>query len=221
MTATGTAYGAIYFLPIRAVAVNETNYLIGQQVYAYLENIAAGITDSGYRHGLDVNGAINDANFAGTLLNQTGFFISHGIVAGGGTITSSYALYLQGLNTAGTITNKWGIYQDGATFNNYFAGLVTIGATTGAAKLSVDGGVHVGGVTDPGDNNLTVDGTVVATAGFGCNSKTAQTAYASGGAVDSGTVDATYGASERDVITSLRTIVNNLRSALIANGICS
>jgi hypothetical protein len=44
---------------------------------------------------------------------------------------------------------------------------------------------------------------------------------ASGGAVDSGTVDTTYGAAERDVIKSLRTIVNNLRNALIANGVCS
>jgi hypothetical protein len=31
---------------------------------------------------------------------------------------------------------------------------------TPAAKLAINGGLHVGGDTDPGDNNLNVDGTV-------------------------------------------------------------
>jgi hypothetical protein len=45
--------------------------------------------------------------------------------------------------------------------------------------------------------------------------------YASGGAVNASTVDATYGAEEQAVITSLRTIVNNIRTALVNNGIMS
>jgi hypothetical protein len=39
-------------------------------------------------------------------------------------------------------------------------GKVGIGATSPAAKLSVMGGVHVGGTSDPGSNNLHVDGRV-------------------------------------------------------------
>lgn len=38
-------------------------------------------------------------------------------------------------------------------------GSVGIGTSTHSAKLSVNGGVHVGGDSDPGDNNLLVDGT--------------------------------------------------------------
>ncbi len=39
-------------------------------------------------------------------------------------------------------------------------GEVGIGTATPAAKLAINGGVHVGGTTDPGDNNLLVDGTI-------------------------------------------------------------
>ncbi len=37
-------------------------------------------------------------------------------------------------------------------------GKVGIGTTSPAAKLSINGGLHVGGDSDPGDNNLLVDG---------------------------------------------------------------
>lgn len=39
-------------------------------------------------------------------------------------------------------------------------GLVGIGSSTPAAKLSINGGLHVGGDTDPGDNNALIDGTL-------------------------------------------------------------
>jgi len=39
-------------------------------------------------------------------------------------------------------------------------GNVGIGFTNPASKLSIDGGLHVGGTTDAGDNNLLVDGTI-------------------------------------------------------------
>jgi len=39
------------------------------------------------------------------------------------------------------------------------SGSIGIGTTTPAAKLAINGGVHVGGDSDPGDNNLLVDGT--------------------------------------------------------------
>lgn len=42
-------------------------------------------------------------------------------------------------------------------------GNVGIGTATPAAKLAVNGGLHVGGDSDPGDNNLLVDGTLSVT----------------------------------------------------------
>jgi hypothetical protein len=42
-------------------------------------------------------------------------------------------------------------------------GNVGIGTTTPTAKLAINGGLHVGGDSDPGDNNLLVDGTLAVT----------------------------------------------------------
>lgn len=42
-------------------------------------------------------------------------------------------------------------------------GNVGIGTTTPGAKLAINGGLHVGGDSDPGDNNLLVDGTLAVT----------------------------------------------------------
>jgi len=56
--------------------------------------------------------------------------------------------------------------DDGQDFNAKdlrVNGNVGIGTTTPAAKLAINGGVHVGGNSDPGDNNLLVDGNVEAT----------------------------------------------------------
>ena len=40
---------------------------------------------------------------------------------------------------------------------------VGIGTTTPVAKLAINGGLHVGGDTDPGDNNALIDGTCIVT----------------------------------------------------------
>ena len=55
-------------------------------------------------------------------------------------------------------------------------GNVGIGTTSPSAKLAVNGGVHVGGDSDPGDNNLSVDGTSTLT---GAVTHTATTIYTS------------------------------------------
>jgi len=140
--------------------------------------------------------------------------------------------------------------------------LVGIGTASPSAKLSINGGCHVGGTSDPGDNNLLidgildvtgltkttggvhvggtsdpgadnllVDGTGVVTGGFGCNSKTAQTAYASGGAIGvaSGTPTLPgYGFTSLvemsnfiSSVNAIGTLAANIRLALIANGIMS
>jgi hypothetical protein len=44
------------------------------------------------------------------------------------------------------------------------AGNLGVGTRTPAAKLAVNGGVHIGGDADPGDKNLLVDGSIKAPA---------------------------------------------------------
>jgi hypothetical protein len=61
---------------------------------------------------------------------------------------------------------------------------------------------------------------VVATTGFGCNSKTAQTAYASGGALSAYATGAN-GFDTAAHAQEIHTLLVNIRAALVANGIMS
>jgi hypothetical protein len=66
------------------------------------------------------------------------------------------------------------------------SGNVGIGTTAAAAKLAINGGLHVGGDSDPGDNNALIDGTLTVTGNANtCN----LVAYTSG----SGTVSCPAG----------------------------
>lgn len=100
---------------------------------------------------------------------------------------------------------------------NTTTGQVIIGATTASTSkttgsLKVLGGIGIAGALFANEATIT--------AGFGCNSKTAQTAYASGGAL------ATYGTGafgfDSDAHASeLHAMVVSIRAALVANGIMS
>ena len=76
------------------------------------------------------------------------------------TVTNNYALLLndQTANTGTvTYTNRWGIYQEGASDLNYFAANTLIGTLTNTGdKLNVGGNVRVGGSGNP---SLTISGT--------------------------------------------------------------
>ena len=98
-------------------------------------------------------------------------------------------------------------------------GNVGIGTTSPLSKLSINGGLHVGGDSDAGDDNLLVDGTLTVAGAFGCNTKTAQTAYASGGAVT--TNAGLFGFASDTERSNLSILVSNIRAALVANGIMS
>jgi hypothetical protein len=66
------------------------------------------------------------------------------------TITNAYGLLINNLDdyTSGfAFTNRWAIYQQGSSDNNYFAGKVNIGTTTiGTSILSVVGNATINGV---------------------------------------------------------------------------
>lgn len=66
-------------------------------------------------------------------------------------------------------------------------------------------------------SSITADN-LVAVNGFGCNGKSAQTEVTVNSAV-SGTAGAAYGATEQTLINDLVALTNQLRAALVANGI--
>jgi hypothetical protein len=68
--------------------------------------------------------------------------------------------------------------------------------------------------------NFTVDGSATIGTGFGCNSKAAQTAYASGSALAAYATGA-YGLNSDANMSALHALVVKIRAALIANGIMS
>jgi|GEM_PF-4289692 len=57
---------------------------------------------------------------------------------------------------SGTVNADISDWSDTLTIKN--SGNVGIGSTAPLAKLAINGGVHIGGDSDPGDNNLLVDG---------------------------------------------------------------
>jgi len=65
---------------------------------------------------------------------------------------------------------------------------------------------------------LTVGTTATVTGGFGCNGKTAQTS-ASANAAISATAGAAYGATEQGMLNDTKALLNQIRAALIADGI--
>jgi len=73
--------------------------------------------------------------------------------------------------------------------------------------------------TDSGQTftgNQTITGTLIATAGFGCNGASAQGSYASGSSATA--AGSSYSQAQ---VQSIVTLVNKLQSALISDGICS
>ena len=108
--------------------------------------------------------------------------------------------------TLATVNGTPGSYGNGttvATFTVNGKGLVT---TSGSAAITGSPAAFTAGTS------------LTATTGFGCNGKTAQTSAAVSAAI-AGTAGAAYTATEQGLINSLVTLVNQLRAALVANGV--
>jgi hypothetical protein len=123
---------------------NATQYRTGALIDMVTQSIATGVTNAGYVRGLAIDSYMDSDTFEGTLATLRGAYIRTGINKGTGTVTNCYALHLINLNSTGTITNNWGLYQEGATARNYFAGRTLIGASTTddtVNQLQVDGNI--------------------------------------------------------------------------------
>lgn len=121
---------------------------------------------------------------------------------GGSTTTfdNLYGLKLPALLAGMAATNHYGVYQEDANAKNYFNGIVGI-------KMSPT-------------YTLDVTGNIRCSTGFGCNSKTPQTAYASGGALSA--YSAGLCGFDTDAhAQEIHTLLTNIRAALVANGIMS
>lgn len=151
-------------------AYNTNGAYWSQGLYVNLSSsyCASGASNSSSVAGLRVESIINNTNHKGALSAAYGVVISHGAGASmhaDGVITNSYGLQLTGARTAGTVGTLWGISESGNDKNYFGATSTGFGTTTPAAKVAINGGLHVGGDSDPGDNNLLVDGsTYVSTA---------------------------------------------------------
>lgn len=109
------------------------------------------------------------------------------------------------------------------TRNTGTADVPTLYFDAGTDDLTIEVGGPILRFRDTGAGvmaSLTQTGAFKVLAGFGCNGANAQTAAASGGAAPTGGTGATAGAydtaAHRD---ALITLVNNIRAALVANGI--
>jgi len=137
---------SVMYMQAPAVNSNAANYFKALDLYTGIYNIPAGVTDSGYRVGLGVEGFVNDPNFGGTLAYQYGVWARNGSYASGGTIQNSYGVYIDTV-TQGTTTfgNLYGLYQDSPAAQNYFAGNVGVGKTAPRYQVDVQGDVNVSG----------------------------------------------------------------------------
>ncbi|EPZ51598.1 endosialidase chaperone, partial [Bacteriovorax sp. BAL6_X] len=74
-----------------------------------------------------------------------------------GTVTNAYDLHIGNVSGAGgTVTNRFGLYQVGAAYKNYFQGSVGIGTNSPTTELEVSGIVSANniGLSLPASNSL-------------------------------------------------------------------
>lgn len=95
------------------------------------------------------------------------------------------------------------------------AHIFSAGVTTTTLGMS---GALTGATSGAFSTALTVGTTLTVTGGFGCNTKAAQTAAAVNAAV-AGTAGAAYTATEQTMLNDLKALLNQIRAALVANGI--
>jgi len=166
-----------------------------------------------------VGSSIATSTYPGTFLGSemlNTWSNSNGInYLGCKVLTGSWTGYLSnniGCGYSGDIAREVAIYADEGTVYTHTS-LGTERVVIGGDTL-VDASVAITG-------SLYIDATIVCTGALGCNGTPAQTSYASGGAVAAGPAGAAYTATEQAMLNQLKTLTNNIRTALVNNGIMS
>lgn len=145
-TTAGSVYGSLVSSEIKNIntgTVDQDSFLTGSFSGLYANFAAAGstVTNTQASGGIRSTAAntiyrqIRSGSTTGTFTHLSGLQIN-GIdnkSASAITITNGYGIIINSLTEytgTATITNRWGIYQDGASDNNYFAGRVNVGSNS-------------------------------------------------------------------------------------------
>lgn len=145
-TSAGSVYGSLVSSEIKNLntgTVDQDSFLTGSFSGLYANFAAAGstVTNTQAANGirstavLSIYRQIRSTSTTGTFTHLSGLQIS-GIdnkSASAITVTNGYGIIINSLTEftgTATITNRWGLFQNGSADNNYFAGSVNIGSTT-------------------------------------------------------------------------------------------
>ncbi len=119
-------------------AFNSISHTSGEQskirgIWSLSLNNKSGVLNESI--GIDV-GAGNESSATGTVKNAYGINVD--VQKGNGIVNNGYGVFIKRVQG----TNTYGIYQQGDTTKNYFAGNVGIGTNTPDTKLAVNGNIH-------------------------------------------------------------------------------
>ncbi len=143
------------------VNVNKIDFSSGGHTITMTQSTAPGIRAmTGVQNQIQFTGSHNGRITHAAISQNLGFFRESGSTSTL-TITNAYSHLINPLDDYGsgfTFTNRWGIYQAGASDTNYFAANVLIGSTTNLTqKLQVTGDAYVkGSGATSGTNSLLI-----------------------------------------------------------------
>jgi len=148
---SGSATFAQANLASAMVNVNKIDFSSGGHTITMTQSTAPGIRAmTGVQNQIQFTGSHNGTISHAAISQNLGFFRDTGSTRTL-TITNAYSLLLNPLDDYGagfTFTNRWGIYQAGASDTNYFAANVLIGSNTNSTqKLQVTGDALIKGST--------------------------------------------------------------------------
>jgi len=135
------------------VNVNKIDFSSGGHTITMTQSTAPGIRAmTGVQNQMQFTGSHNGRITHAAISQNLGFFRESGSTSTL-TITNAYSLLLNPLDDYGagfTFTNRWGIYQAGASDKNYFAANSLFGTTTDAGfRVDINGTARV-------SDNLTI-----------------------------------------------------------------
>ena len=141
------------------VNVNKIDFDSGGHTVTMTQSTAPGVRAmTGVQNQIQFTGSHNGTISHAAISQNLGFFRQSGSTRTL-TITNAYSHLINPLDDYGagfTFTNRWGIYQAGASDKNYFAGNILLGSTTDIAqKLQVTGNIYLNGKLGIGNTNPT------------------------------------------------------------------
>lgn len=148
----GGTFQSLFFTTTRTQTGNSATSMVAGEFQTDVTGSSAPSTNSGVLSGVnatatnnmtngttsDIRGATLKASGAGvgsTSLAITGAYCQATVTAGH-TATDLYGCFIH-TASAGTLTNRWGLYQDDTSAKNFFAGIVAVGNATASATTAL------------------------------------------------------------------------------------